>query len=179
MTIDGEECLLEVDMIPEAIWSHWMDKGNPWTQNNVGVVLLYSIISYDSFLSLQETWKHLLENRPFIDTKAQPDRDDGTASGLDVTESLPMILIGTKSDLADKREVEYRQGVAFAEALGCSFLEVSSMNGSNVARAAFDLVRTIRDHRVRVSQRQQSSLPPSGSSRAGLRRKLGKKCSIS
>jgi small GTP-binding protein len=48
-------------------------------------------------------------------------------------------LIGNKSDLTDKRQVTFEEGLALAEELKCPYLETSALNGSNV-EDAFSLV---------------------------------------
>lgn len=58
---------------------------------------------------------------------------------------LPIVLIGNKSDLANKRQVKYTEGKKLAETWGNSaFLETSAKNGENVEKAFATLVREIR-----------------------------------
>ena len=40
--------------------------------------------------------------------------------------SIPIMLLGLKSDLSDKREVSYEEAMAFAEERNMMYFEVSS-----------------------------------------------------
>ena len=52
------------------------------------------------------------------------------------------VLVGTKLDLEDKREVSYCEGALLGERLGVPFLETSAKTNTNV-RQAFPLLLTI------------------------------------
>merc|ERR1712063_242744 len=60
------------------------------------------------------------------------------------TDSIPMMLVGNKSDLEDKREVETNEGEELAKKLNCQFKEASAKTRDNVEEAFYDLVREIR-----------------------------------
>jgi len=47
-------------------------------------------------------------------------------------EAVPMVLVGTKKDLKDQRQVSVEEGKAFAEAYGMKFFETSAKTGENV-----------------------------------------------
>ncbi|KIY70274.1 P-loop containing nucleoside triphosphate hydrolase protein [Cylindrobasidium torrendii FP15055 ss-10] len=49
--------------------------------------------------------------------------------------NIPCVIVGTKSDLASSRRVNWVEGKAVADAVNGGFIEVSSKNGNNVARA--------------------------------------------
>ena len=52
---------------------------------------------------------------------------------------INIILIGNKSDLADKREVSKEQGEEKAKSFGCAFFETSALNGDNIDKG-FELM---------------------------------------
>jgi len=54
--------------------------------------------------------------------------------------SVPLLLVGTKSDLADKREVEHSEGKDLATKLGCPFTEITSKDKEQVDGAFLELV---------------------------------------
>ena len=49
--------------------------------------------------------------------------------------NVSIMLIGNKSDLADKREVQTDEGIKKSEESKVAFLETSALNGENVAKA--------------------------------------------
>lgn len=95
-----------------------------------GYVLVYSMISRKSFQLLQEVQKRVEEFRKGA--------------------SIPIVVIGNKADLAHMRQVTREEGQAFAESLGCPFLEVSaSEDVTNVTEAFHHLCRDIVEYKRR------------------------------
>ena len=84
-----------------------------------GLVLVYSIASRQSFNNL-ESWLKQLNEVTDLSKK-------------------PVILIGNKSDLVNKREVTYEEGEKFAKEHGYNFYETSAMTGQNVNEAFNDI----------------------------------------
>lgn len=156
--------------------SSWMKNGNIWSSKNIGIILIYEITSKESFLHLESICGRLLALEVSSgDTSAQADKVNQSATDKGVDRTLAAVMVGTKSDLEAGRQVEYAHGIALAAKFGCSFLEVSSKSGSNVARAFDDLVRAMRHHRARFEQ------PNSGVRGDGvlsLREKVGRRCTI-
>ena len=56
---------------------------------------------------------------------------------------LPIILIGNKSDLAQRRKISREQAIDLAQELGISYMETSALNASNVETAFTMLVKNI------------------------------------
>ena len=52
---------------------------------------------------------------------------------------ITIIIIGNKSDLADKRQIAKEEGEEKAKSFGCAFLETSAFNGENIDKA-FDIM---------------------------------------
>ena len=52
---------------------------------------------------------------------------------------ITIIIIGNKSDLADKRQITKEEGEEKAKSFGCAFLETSAFNGENIDKA-FDIM---------------------------------------
>ncbi|KAK0366000.1 ras GTPase [Friedmanniomyces endolithicus] len=55
------------------------------------------------------------------------------------------LLVGNKSDMADKKVVEYTVAKEFADSLGIPFLETSAKNASNVEQAFLTMARQIKE----------------------------------
>lgn len=89
-----------------------------------GFLIVYSVTDKRSFAELDQ-WLTLIER----------------ARGFD---QMPSVLVGSKADLSQSREVSRDEGEQLAAKLGCPFFEVSAMNRSGVDDAFDDLVRVIR-----------------------------------
>ncbi|KXH29656.1 GTP-binding protein ypt1 [Colletotrichum salicis] len=61
------------------------------------------------------------------------------------TEGVNKLLVGNKSDMADKKVVEYTVAKEFADSLGIPFLETSAKNASNVEQAFLTMARQIKE----------------------------------
>ena len=57
--------------------------------------------------------------------------------------NISIILIGNKSDLEDKREVEKEEGIKKSEEYKIAFLETSALNGDNIDKAFNELLEQI------------------------------------
>ncbi|XP_077994969.1 ras-like protein RAS2 [Glandiceps talaboti] len=61
------------------------------------------------------------------------------------TKDVPIVLVGNKNDLKNKRRVSLAEGRELAFQIGCSFYEVSGLKGvDNVKKVFHDIVRQIR-----------------------------------
>jgi small GTP-binding protein len=47
-------------------------------------------------------------------------------------DKIPILLLGNKTDLKDKRLISYEEASKFAEDMGLKYIETSAKNGSNV-----------------------------------------------
>lgn len=65
-----------------------------------------------------------------------------------VPADLPIVLVGNKSDLAEKRQVSVQQAAELAGKLNISYLETSALNASNVEEAFTTLVTNIYYRKV-------------------------------
>ena len=82
-----------------------------------GLILVYSITNRNSFENL-EKWLNQLNETTDLSKK-------------------PVIIVGNKSDLTEKRVVTYEEGKKYSEEHGYNFYETSAMTGTNV-KAAFN-----------------------------------------
>ena len=80
--------------------------------------------------------------------------DKGSLSAIDnwmaevekfASESAIKLLVGNKSDLADKRQVQYQEGKEVASRYDMQFLETSAKDTSNVANSFQVLCREIKN----------------------------------
>jgi len=61
------------------------------------------------------------------------------------TEGVNKLLVGNKSDMEDKKVVEYTVAKEFADSLGIPFLETSAKSASNVEQAFLTMARQIKE----------------------------------
>jgi GTPase SAR1 family protein len=55
------------------------------------------------------------------------------------------LLVGNKSDLEDRREVDFEEAQLFANNHGMSFIETSALDSSNVEQAFIQVITQIHD----------------------------------
>ena len=101
-----------------SITSNYIKKAN-------GILLIYSVDNPKSFENI-ETWYQCISE------------DDNK-------NKLPVVLIGNKSDLEEKRQISKETGIDLAEKFGIEnhFYETSCKTGENVEKAINDLVNQI------------------------------------
>jgi len=92
--------------------SHTLSPPNPPNQHASAAAIVYAVNSRESFEKARYWVDQLKKN----------------ASG-----SIVMVLVGNKSDLAERREVTEEEGRGFAESHGMLFYESSAKTAANVA----------------------------------------------
>ena len=87
-----------------------------------GIVLMYDITNKKTFDAIQKWTEDIKDSK-----------------GLD----FPIILIGNKVDLSDKREVSKESGEELAKEYGFKFYETSNKDGTNIKEAGYELINQI------------------------------------
>ncbi|KAE9586077.1 hypothetical protein Lal_00010332 [Lupinus albus] len=90
----------------------------------LGAMLVFDITRRATFVSLRK-WLHEL-------------REFGN-------EDLVVILVGSKTDLEQSREVEKEEGKVYAETEGLCFMETSAFKNLNVEEAFLEMITKIHD----------------------------------
>ncbi|KAF5342760.1 hypothetical protein D9758_017032 [Tetrapyrgos nigripes] len=96
-----------------------------------GFLLVYAITSRTSFEFLN--WVHSQIMRAKSSMSSSP-------------ENIPILIVGNKCDLEDKRQVGKDEGQELARRIGCQFLETSAKEDINVDEAFYAVVREIKKH---------------------------------
>lgn len=102
---------------------------DPWMQEGHGFLLLYDITHRESFAVIPELYESLRR-----------------VSGM---EAPVVVLVGTKSDLSDRRVVDFAEGGDLARKHMWAFFETSAKLDDNVEACFQEVIRTAR-------RRQQS-----------------------
>ncbi|XP_078322838.1 uncharacterized protein LOC111124284 [Crassostrea virginica] len=78
-------------------------------------------------------------------------------------------VIGNKSDLKDKREVEVREGQGYANKLGMKFTETSAKRGTNVEEIFFELGSQLLQRKLEEKQKETVKVRPGGGKNMNVR----------
>ncbi|KAJ8054646.1 P-loop containing nucleoside triphosphate hydrolase protein [Yarrowia lipolytica] len=89
-----------------------------------GIIVVYDVTDQDTFNNVK-TWFHEIDRY--------------------ATEGVNKLLVGNKSDITDKKVVEYTVAKEFADSLGIPFLETSAKNATNVEQAFLTMARQIKE----------------------------------
>lgn len=98
--------------------------------------LFYTIVSY---ISLVVQVYDITDKESFENVKEWLKEIDRCAS-----RNVNKLLVGNKSDMTAKREVEYEEALAFAEEMGIPLIETSAKASTNVQEAFLAMGRAIR-----------------------------------
>ncbi|RKP36098.1 GTP-binding protein ypt1 [Dimargaris cristalligena] len=89
-----------------------------------GIIVVYDVTDTDTFTNVKQWLQEI----------------DRYAS-----EGVSKLLVGNKSDLEDKKVVEYTVAKEFADQLGVPFLETSAKDSTNVEQAFLTMAKQIKD----------------------------------
>ena len=118
-----------------------------------GIVLAYSISDNRSYTNIT-TWIKQIENN--------------------ASDDVCKILLGTKSDLQEERQVTYEEGNVLAKKYNMQFLEVSAKTGINVYECFTALAREIKEKRDQIPK--PTTVESSNITVNGLKPKKKKNC---
>ncbi|RKP09736.1 ras-related protein Rap-1b precursor [Thamnocephalis sphaerospora] len=126
LQVDGQPCLLEI--IDTAGTEQFTALYDMYMKRGEGFLLVYSVTSKGSLEDLEERREQILHIKGSTDPAA----------------TVPIVLIGNKTDIIHEREVSTDEGRRLAAEWRCPFLETSAKTAENVDEAFFSLVREVR-----------------------------------
>eukprot|EP01119_Soliformovum_irregulare_P009007 TRINITY_DN2211_c0_g2_i1.p1 TRINITY_DN2211_c0_g2~~TRINITY_DN2211_c0_g2_i1.p1 ORF type:complete len:617 (+),score=167.08 TRINITY_DN2211_c0_g2_i1:91-1941(+) len=134
--IDGEETKIEIlDTTGDDTYEHL--RGN-WYQRGEGYILLFDITNNRSIQEIQSFHLELVKAR-----------------GSEV----PAILVGTRSDLREKRVISIGKAIRMAAKMSCRYIEVSSKTGENVQESIKQLIWDIEEYKAtKISRQREENL---------------------
>ncbi|KAI0463368.1 hypothetical protein LJB42_003393 [Komagataella kurtzmanii] len=122
--IDGAPVML--DILDTAGQEDYSSMKELYMKTGEGFLLVFAINKRSS----------LEELKPFYDQIVR------VKEGM---QSVPMVLVGNKSDVEDsKREVSRDEGEALARQFGCQYIETSAKTNTNVKEAFYNVVRATK-----------------------------------
>jgi Ras-related protein Rap-1A len=134
--IDGQRCVLEI--LDTAGTEQFTAMRDLYIRNGEGFLLVYSITS---LASLEEV-KNLREQITCI--KKDKKQVHSEAPVNNATKEIPIVLVGNKCDLEERRMVSKQVGKHLASQWACPFHESSARTNLNVDCLFIDLVKQIR-----------------------------------
>lgn len=134
ITVDGVTNVLQI--LDTAGQEEFSCLQPEWFRCGDGFLLMYSITSKDSLKHAKQLREKLLRVRN--------------------TDTIPMVLVGNKTDLEGDRQVDIEEGKALAQEYLCPFYETSAKNHINVDEAFEALVHEIRRARGLPLPRRRS-----------------------
>ncbi|KAI0406501.1 ras small monomeric GTPase [Xylaria palmicola] len=159
VVIDGAACMLEV--LDTAGQEEYTALRDQWIRDGEGFVLVYSISSRSSFTRIKR-FHHQIQ-RVKESCQSSPTYGGSPIATAVPASSVPIMLVGNKSDRLTEREVSAQEGHALARELGCEFVEASAKNCINVEKAFYDVVRILRRQRESATWPQTPrARPPNG-----------------
>ncbi len=166
VVIDGQSCMLEV--LDTAGQEEYTALRDQWIRDGEGFVLVYSITSRAAFSRIQKFHSQIqrVKESAGAGSPTYPGSPVGSpTNGSPSSGPAPVMLVGNKSDRVTEREVSTQEGSALARQLGCEFVEASAKNSTNVEKAFYDVVRSLRRQRRQSGRREERRGPnPQGSS---------------
>ncbi len=98
-----------------------------YTAGAHGFVWMYDVSRRSSLIDFEERWEHLVQQNT----------------------GVPVVLVGTKCDLVDRRDISYEEAHQFAKRLNIeNHFEVSAKTGVNVEQSVITLVAKCCEHRA-------------------------------
>jgi len=126
INVDSEPCVM--DILDTAGQEEYRVLQDQYIHRGEGFMILYSITSKHSF-DLVSKFHH----------KIHVVKDE--------EEYFPMVIVGSKCDLEDSREVSTEEGKELAKKFRCPFFETSAKVRTNVEESFIEVVREIKKRR--------------------------------
>lgn len=120
--VDNSPSILEI--LDTAGTEQFASMRDLYIKNGQGFLLIYSLLNRQTFNDLKAIKDQILRVKNM--------------------DTVPMILVGNKSDMFDEREVSANEAKLLAEEWGCPHFETSAKTSSNVDEMFSEIVRQMK-----------------------------------
>ena len=120
--VDNSPSILEI--LDTAGTEQFASMRDLYIKNGQGFLLIYSLLNRQTFNDLKAIKDQILRVKNM--------------------DTVPMILVGNKSDMFDEREVSANEAKLLAEEWGCPHFETSAKTSSNVDEMFAEIVRQMK-----------------------------------
>jgi len=127
VVLDGEE--VQIDILDTAGQEDYAAIRDNYFRSGEGFLLVFSITEHESFTATAEFREQILR------VKAEEDK-------------IPLLLVGNKSDLEERRQVSVDEARGKADEWGVQYVETSAKTRANVDKVFFDLMRDVRGKKM-------------------------------
>uniref|UniRef100_G1LQ08 small monomeric GTPase n=1 Tax=Ailuropoda melanoleuca TaxID=9646 RepID=G1LQ08_AILME len=126
VVLDGEE--VQIDILDTAGQEDYAAIRDNYFRSGEGFLLVFSITEHESFTATAEFREQILR------VKAEEDK-------------IPLLVVGNKSDLEERRQVPIEEARSKAEEWGVQYVETSAKTRANVDKFATCLISVAVDSR--------------------------------
>ncbi|XP_064143375.1 ras-related protein Ral-B isoform X1 [Loxodonta africana] len=150
VVLDGEE--VQIDILDTAGQEDYAAIRDNYFRSGEGFLLVFSITEHESFTATAEFRKEVSGSRRVISREQRMLPCPGLPRAhreqiLRVKaeeDKIPLLVVGNKSDLEERRQVPIEEARSKAEEWGVQYVETSAKTRANVDKVFFDLMREIR-----------------------------------
>ena len=125
VVLNGHEC--QIDILDTAGQEDYAVIRDNYFRSGEGFLCVFSLVDRETFAATNEFREQILR--------------------VKVDEQTPLILVGNKLDLADKREVTEEEALALARSWGVPYVETSAKTRVNVDKIYYDLMARAQERK--------------------------------
>ncbi|XP_054641077.1 ras-related protein O-RAL-like [Dunckerocampus dactyliophorus] len=130
VVLDGED--VQIDILDTAGQEDYAAIRDNYFRSGEGFLLVFSITEQESFAATSEFREQILRVKE--------------------EDAIPMLLVGNKSDLEDRRKVSVEEAAVKVSEWGVQYVETSAKTRANVDKVFFDLMREVRKKKMSESK---------------------------
>lgn len=158
LMVDEDKVNLEIVDTPAYGTEAFEEREDQYLSDGDAFLLVYSVTNRRSFKKANE-----------LRFKLQRSKE---------SETVPIILVGNKTDLERSREVSFAEGKHFAALFDCKLIETSATLGLNIDELFHGVVRQVRlrkEKQLEDSETMSGGSEDSGKSSPSMRKRYSKK----
>ncbi|XP_023150059.1 ras-related protein ralB-B-like [Amphiprion ocellaris] len=130
VVLDGED--VQIDILDTAGQEDYAAIRDNYFRSGEGFLLVFSITEHESFSATSEFREQILRVKE--------------------EEVIPLLVVGNKSDLEERRQVSAEEAAAKASEWNVQYVETSAKTRANVDKVFFDLMREVRKKKMLESK---------------------------